>query len=294
MKLIRPLVGLLSVVALVASFSPMFVSADYACSTDNVFNLYTGDQCDPGKLLVVMRVLNPNNGVNKVPNDFTVAISGDVNRPSFPGSQSGTEVSVRGVYSVAAAQLPGYEADYSVGCQGTLFNKDKATCVITEHASPIPSAVLPYPYTYPYPNTTLTCSPSMQTVGLGQSVTFTAQGQGGPFNWKTSDRTFLAIGSTLTTTLQNTGTQTVTVYAGTQSATCTVNVVPGFVAPTSGGYIAPQQRGVVLTPTFVPALPNTGFEPMSAASAAFAFVALAGLMFAFFPYVRKAFATVLG
>jgi hypothetical protein len=231
-----------------------------------------------------------------------VAVSGANASPSsFPGSITGTYVSVGGSYSVVATNMQGYTPTYSQGCTGTLGANEHATCIVTEgNSAPYNSYPTPYPFNYPYPNPALTCTPATQTVGLGQSVTFTALGDtNGPLNWATAQRTFLSIGPSLTTTLQNTGTQTVTVSNNYQSATCTVVVVPGFVPGTTYPNTL-YQNGVISTgpvtvvPTYIPHLPNTGFEPLNAASVAFALAALIAAAFITLPYVRKAFAVILG
>lgn len=55
-----------------------------------------------------------------------------------------------------------------------------------------------------------------------------------------------------------------------------------------------QAPAVYVTPTYIPTLPNTGFEPLSGASLAFALVALLAAAFVSLPYVRKALAVILG
>ena len=59
-------------------------------------------------------------------------------------------------------------------------------------------------------------------------------------------------------------------------------------------YIISGAPVVTVTPSFVPRLPNTGFEPQNGASMAFALVALLAAAFVSYPYVRKAFATLVG
>jgi hypothetical protein len=100
--------------------------------------------------------------------------------------------------------------------------------------------------------------------------------------------------------LQQTGTQTITVSNGEQLATCTVNVVASgapviSVVPVNGNYTTyPYTGGVTVTPTYIPRLPNTGFEPQNGAAAATAAVLLIAAALFALPYVRKAFAIVLG
>lgn len=59
-------------------------------------------------------------------------------------------------------------------------------------------------------------------------------------------------------------------------------------------YNTAQPAPVYVTPSYVPKLPNTGFEPQDGAAMAFAAAALIALVFITLPYVRKAFATLLG
>jgi hypothetical protein len=158
------------------------------------------------------------------------------------------------------------------------------------------AAYYPYPTPYPYPysgSQPLTCAPNYQTVTVGQSATFTAIYSGTQYNpysnstgynWQTSNRSFLNIGPTLTTILQSTGTQSVVVTNGTQSATCTVNVIGG-----GGPIIYPNTTPIISTyiPTVIPTLPDTGFEPQGAAAVAFAIALLGVVAIAAYPYVRK-------
>lgn len=131
---------------------------------------------------------------------------------------------------------------------------------------------------YDYSGAHMLCTPSNQTAYLGQEVTFTAQNSDGPYTWATADRVFVDGGQVFKTTLDRVGMQTVKVSRGGDSADCSVNVV----------------SNVNITSTYVPALPNTGFEPQSAAAIAFALVALLGLGVAFLPYVRKVITAILG
>jgi hypothetical protein len=59
------------------------------------------------------------------------------------------------------------------------------------------------------------------------------------------------------------------------------------VAYTNSGYVS-------LGTTYVPYLPNTGFEPQSSFAIAFALVVLITLAIFSYPYVRKAFIVVRG
>jgi hypothetical protein len=304
---IRSILGSLAVLALLGALIPLAASAQFSNYCNNGY-AYGNYNCTttPGTLQVYVQVTNDYstyNGYNEQPSDFTVTVSGQNPSPnSFPGSLSGVAVSVAGSYSVLANTLSGYTPTYSTGCNGTLVNGEQATCVITEsNTTSYNNYPTPYPYSYPYPNSTLTCEPQNQTVGLGQSVTFTAEGNtSGPYNWVTPDNTFLSIGPTLTTTLNTAGEQTISVQNNSQSATCTVDVVAGYYPPSTVNTIYPNNVvnptpniPVYVTPTYVPHLPNTGFAPQTASDTAFAVLALLIVAAVTFPYVRKAFAIVL-
>ena len=316
-----------AVVGLVFVLVPVFASADILgqyygnnnCGTSSYTTAYTSyygstptQNCGPGSLLVYVQVpANAQTGFMRYPGDFTVTVSGINPSPaSFPGSLNGTPVLVSGNYSVTALPVSGFNATYSAGCSGNFFYGDHGLCIVTEYPTGGDyGTVTPYPYPY-NANVPLACAPSYQTVTLGQAVTLSAiGGSGGVYNWATPNQTYLAAKSSITTTLQSTGTQVVTVSNGTQTASCTVNVVGGagpvvysnssnitYIPPTTSSvttsYITPSQPRV--TSAYVPALPNTGFEPLSVmlgknggAPLAFALVLLAALGIFLAPYARK-------
>ncbi len=305
---IRSILASLAVLGLLGALIPIAVSAQFSnyCNNDYASGNYN---CTPGTLQVYVEVINnnsnntyPYNTSTLSPSAFTVVVSGQNPTPNtFPGSLSGVAVSVGGGYAVTATGPSGYAANYSTGCNGSLVNGEQATCVIIENTgSSYSTYPTPYPYSYPYPNSSLTCVPSSPTVGLGQSVTFTAEGNtSGPYNWVTPSNTYLSIGPSLTTTLETTGEQTVTVQNDSQSASCTVNVVAGYYPPSSVNPIYPPTSPVLpgtpvyVTPTYVPHLPNTGFAPASESNMVFAILAVLIVGAVTFPYVRKAFVIVL-
>jgi hypothetical protein len=313
MKILRALLALFATFAVLGSITPSLVFAQYYPTSPNnnycnggytFFGTNTNlpaqaGNCTPGTLLVYVQVSNNTNGQTRNPQDFTVTVSGNNPSPtSFPGSLAGTFVSVGGGYNVVAMQLSGYTPTYSTGCSGTLSNNQQALCIITESASyPYYNTPVPYPYTYPYANSILACTPATQTVGFRQTATFTATGGSAPYTWATSNQTYQGIGPVLNVTLPTTGQQSVTVSAGGQMGTCTVNVVPGVVPanpqtyPTALGTIP---VGVTLSQVSPPTIPNTGYEPMSSASIAFAVVSLITAAFIALKYVRSAFAYLLG
>jgi hypothetical protein len=328
MSLYRSLLTFLGALVITAAFVPAFAFAQsYNCTNgtnSNDWSFWNNGNttvCTPGHLLVYVQVTNNvnngynynnnyNNTYNQAPSNFTVAVSGlNANPSSFAGSLSGTQVTVSGSYSVTALQLSGYSATYSSGCNGTLTQGESALCVVTE--SNTSSYYNQYPTSYPYNyyyNVPLSCTPSYQTVNLGQTATFTANGGDySQYNWQTPQRSYLNIGAVLNVAFTQTGTQTVSVTNGTDVASCTVNVVasgaPVTVNPTysNNGYSTTygsaynsNYGGVYVTPTYVPSLPNTGFAPMSSAEAASVVALMIAMALVALPYVRKAFTVVLG
>ncbi len=303
--------------AIVMGLVPAFAFAQqYTQNCGTQWQNWGSTNCTPGNLLVYVQVNNNNNGFNRVPSDFTVTVSAPTASPStFPGSLSGTSVLVGGSYSVSVLQLQGYTPSYSTGCTGNLSQNSSATCIVTESNTTgynnYPYTYYPnqyYPNTYPY-NTSyaipLTCSPSGQTVTVGQNVTFTAQGGDfSQYNWFTSaqpNNISYNVGRTFTTTLLSPGTQNITVTNGQQSAVCSVNVVgypvPGYSYPNVLNPVTTVPAGVyspvTVTPTYIPSLPNTGFAPIDGASLAIVLAFLFAASLAAYPYARKVFATVL-
>lgn len=305
MSLSRSVVATAAALVFAAALVPALALAQsYNCNNSTNWNYWgtNNTTCSPGHLLVYVQVTNNiNNGYNRAPSDFTVAVSGiNASPSSFPGSISGTQVTVGGSYSVVALQLQGYSATYSTGCTGTLSQGESALCVITESNS-YQYNQYPTPYNYNgYYNQPLTCSPANQTVNLGQTTTFVANGGDySQYNWQTPQRSYLNVGQTLNITFPQTGTQNVTVTNGTNTATCTVNVVvsgapaPVVINPVNYTGYNSAYGGVYVTPTYIPMFPNTGFEPMSSAAAASAVAVMLALALVALPYVRKAFIAVL-
>jgi hypothetical protein len=81
-----------------------------------------------------------------------------------------------------------------------------------------------------------------------------------------------------------------------QTQTCVISLIgtniqyPYYNQPYQ--YQQQYQQPVTYLANYVPALPNTGFEPMSAATVAFAVVLLIAVGILTYPYVRKAFAVI--
>ena len=292
----RSILAILSSAALVFVVVPILASAEYTAGYG------------VGTLSVYVQVNNRSDqNLVRNPADFTATVYAQNPSPaSFPGSLNGVQVSLLGDYSVSVLAMPGFTPTYSMGCTGNLSGGSKALCVVTENANGDDYSIV-RPYPYPYTGSTpLNCSPAYQTVTLGQAATFFANGSGGVYNWSTPDRTFLGTKSSFTTTLRTSGVQTVIVSNNTQTATCTVNVVgsegpvvysaPNYIPPTTAysGTSGTYGAQTLVSSTYVPALPNTGVEPLSAmlgekggAPLAFLVVVLGALGLLVAPYARK-------
>ncbi len=263
--------------------------------------------CSQGTLHVYVVSASTSGPQTKYPSDFTVVVHAQNPVPAtFRGSQSGVNVTLFGSYTVEALSDAYYTPTYSQGCKGSISSSNEETCTVTMSPTsvysntPIPFA---YPYGLSYPYNSLTCSPGYQTVALGQSARFTAVGNSGPYSWSTPVSSYPAQGPVFTTTLRQTGEQTVTVTSGSQTAVCTVNVLA------QGSAVYPYQSNVTplpvwttpsptVSPTivtqYVPALPNTGFGPKTATQIALALVALIAAAIALTPYVRKTTNALIG
>ena len=166
-----------------------------------------------------------------------------------------------------------------------------------------------YPsYIYPYTSQTpqLSCRTDTPVVAVGQPARFTAVGgAGGTYNWRTPYNNFPNSGPVLTTTLEGSGVQSVTVTNASQVATCNVTVSSSYypqpvstVAPTYPPYntypaYSAQSAQPSLSAYAYPRFPNTGLEPVQSAQLAFAFVLLLGAAIAAYPYARKSFAVAI-
>lgn len=253
-----------------------------------------------GLLNVYVQVINQTNA-SYGPGNFTVAVSGqDPSPANFQGSLQGTLVTINpGAYSVTLVNNSSFNTNYSVGCDSTMLTGGTQTCVITVNAGSynyFPSYIYPYSYQAP----PLTCRTDTPVVAVGQPARFTAVGGvGGTYNWRTSYQNFPNAGPVLTTILDGSGVQSVTVTNASQVATCNVTVSSSYypqplstvapVYPTYNTYpVYSAQSGVSLYA--YPRLPNTGLEPLTSAQLAFALVLLLGAAIAAYPYARKLFA----
>lgn len=271
------------------------------CAATLMPSLAAAQTSGNGLLSVYVQVANPSNATMRNPGDFNVLVAGQSPSPStFWGSQTGTQVSLGvGTYSVAiSGNQWGYTPSYSQGCTGTIASGQTALCIVTMSAQ-YNNYAYPLPYPYPYTTPSLKCSPSTQTAGLGQSVSFTAVGGvGGTYNWMIPGRNYPNVGPVLTVSFDSTGSQLVTVTNASQTATCVVNINNSYypVYPTTST-IYPINTVYPITPILYPTytqvypqLPNTGVEPLSLAQMALALALLAGAALLAVPYVRKAFA----
>lgn len=259
-----------------------------------------------GLLNVYVQVINQTN-TSYGPGNFTVAVSGQSPNPAtFQGSIQGTLVTINpGAYSVTLTNSSGFNASYSVGCDSTIAAGGTQTCVITVNAGSYNfSRSYVYPYTYQTPP--LTCRTDTPVVSVGQPARFTAVGgAGGTYNWRTPYNNFPNSGPVLTTVLDGSGVQSVTVTNAAQTATCNVTVSSSYfqqpistVTPNYPTY-PPTYPNYNTYPVYTaeptytayayPRLPNTGLEPIQSAQIAFALVLLVGAAIAVYPYARKSF-----
>jgi hypothetical protein len=71
---------------------------------------------------------------------------------------------------------------------------------------------------------TLTCSPANQTINVGNSANFSASGGTGTYSWTGGDNHQTGNGANFSTSFNSSGSRTVTVASGIQSATCSISV----------------------------------------------------------------------
>ncbi len=270
--------------------------------------------CSPGTLHVYVLV-QKNEEVTpyQAPSTFTLTLHAqNPSSLSFPGSQSGTHMSVVGPYTVEAQSVAHYTPSYSVGCNNSVSNGGEATCVVTMSPSGAYSSA-PTPYAYPYANPAMFCAPAYQTITLGQTATMTAVNGGGAYNWSTPDQTYLAVGPLLNIAPRAAGVQTVNVTSGTQTATCTLNVLavngpvsyshpttptsPNTLISIASSVVAPiasVKPALTLSANYIPALPNTGFSPVGVKQFTLVLAVLLAAALVAAPYVRKTFTIVFG
>lgn len=84
------------------------------------------------KLTVIKKVVNGSGGT-KTAADFTMQVTGTgVSLPSFPGSETGTTVTLKaGAFSVDEAAAAGYAKSFAGDCSGTIAVGEAKTCTIT-------------------------------------------------------------------------------------------------------------------------------------------------------------------
>ena len=109
-----------------------------------IINTYSASPSPPiatGKIIVIKRVINDGGGT-KSPSDFIITINGNNPTPSsFAGSSSGTTITLKpGSYSVTETGPPGYTADYSDGCNGSVKAGTINKCTITNTFQPVPES----------------------------------------------------------------------------------------------------------------------------------------------------------
>ncbi|MFL6350217.1 MAG: hypothetical protein ACJ72X_18240, partial [Nitrososphaeraceae archaeon] len=120
--------------ALIDSNTSSFSSSELTLDSSNKTS---DDKPVNGTLAVTKKVINEGGG-NKNPSDFTITVNGNNPSPSsFAGSSSGTTVNLKaGSYSVIETGPPGYTADYSDGCIGSMKAGAMNKCTITNMFQP--------------------------------------------------------------------------------------------------------------------------------------------------------------
>ena len=100
-----------------------------ACTITNTFKAAAPATAT---LIVVKHVVNNNGGIKNAGN-FTMQVTGSgVSPSSFPGSESGTTVTLNaGAYSVAEVAVANYFATFSADCSGTIAAGETRTCTVT-------------------------------------------------------------------------------------------------------------------------------------------------------------------
>lgn len=215
---------------------PLFAMAQNAPYSQVIISTQTipGTQPPPVAPLVYINATAPSMaGIPNINNStisYASAFNNDVRTVTFtPGS-----------YNVVATVPAGFYASYSPDCTGfTPLSGAIRSCTILLSNTPPQSGVScpsgwvsngsicvqqTTAYQGPTGPAVLSCSPTYQSIGAGQQATFTATGGTGSYNWTTATRTSLNVGPSYTTVFQTTGTQTVMVSSGNQTAHCTINV----------------------------------------------------------------------
>jgi hypothetical protein len=91
----------------------------------------TNDDRPKAQITVIKKVINDNGGT-AIPSDFTMYVSSDYLWQSFPGSATGTNVTVyEGYYSVWESSRSDYSQSSSADCSGYISGGETKTCTIT-------------------------------------------------------------------------------------------------------------------------------------------------------------------
>ena len=123
---------------------------------------------------MIKHVVNDNGGRAQAAS-FIITVTGTSPDPaSFPGSESGTAVSMRpGAYSVAEHGPSGYASSFSAGCRGTFAHYgDTATCTVTNNDVPPPPPPPPPPPA-PQADLSITKVAAPEPVTLGDNLIYT-------------------------------------------------------------------------------------------------------------------------
>jgi len=101
------------------------------------------------------------------------------------------------------------------------------------------SAICSVTFTSAASTGSLFCSPAVQTVRLGQTASFSANGGNGTFTWSSPDLSIAnPNGSGFSASYASVGLKTLTVMSGSAVSTCATNVLPNFgtTVPTTPGF----------------------------------------------------------
>ncbi len=113
------------------------------CATNGSITLNIGDEkiCtitnnDIQPRLTVYKLVNNENGGDAIPENFTLRADGtNVNPSVFPGSSTGTLVSLdQGSYAVTEDAFPGYTPVFSSDCTGSIGVGETKSCTVTNNS----------------------------------------------------------------------------------------------------------------------------------------------------------------
>jgi hypothetical protein len=117
---------------------------------------------------------------------------------------------------------PSQAGSYSVSCRMTNNVSEDNSCNSTDVAGSYTVSQAQPP--------ALSCNSLNSTVYVNQAAGFTANGGTGSYSWSNGGNPSSGTGSSFSTSFSSSGYKTVTVQSGSQSANCSVNVIPQQVS----------------------------------------------------------------